>query len=399
MKYFLLLSLFYFFISPTLIAQVGINNVDPKSTLDISASSKSNPSSTDGVLIPRIKVFPTNNPTVDQNGMLVYLDSAISRNNGFYYWDAASTSWVGISGEWTKGKNTAQENLILAKQADDAGNKVVVTEDGFIGIGTDSPNSELHIKSKRSGEDNAGITVENLDDAVEIRMIPAAPGIPYTVSARNSAIDGFQVLEDKDVKFNIRNGGAVRITDLNSSNNNDINFPTTVFADKNGELFVGNKNGRSPNGDLVVNTTSVTAKTVSTMSRNTEVLTPSIYTYTITPTQDILLDISYQLDVKVTQAESANTGPENKEFAALYGAYIQVGPEKYAYSGENFTGDPDSFRGSYYINGNAFIPLDAGTAYTIEIIGFIHSPLVRDKGWRATFGSGIGNRVQILNRY
>lgn len=139
MKYFLILSVFFYFISPNLISQVGINNVDPKSTLDISASSKSKPSSTDGILIPRISIFPANNPTVDQNGMLVYLDSANSRNNGFYYWDAASTSWVGISGEWTKGKNTDDENLILAKQADAAGSKVVITENGFIGIGTDSP--------------------------------------------------------------------------------------------------------------------------------------------------------------------------------------------------------------------------------------------------------------------
>lgn len=255
----------------------------------------------------------------------------------------------------------------------------------------------MHIKSKRSGEDSAGITVENLDDAVEIGMIPAAPGIPYTISARNSASDGFQVLEDKDIKFNIRNGGAVRITDLNSSNNNDINFPTTVFADKNGELFVGNKNGRSPNGDLVVNTTIVTAKTISTTLNNKEVISPSIYTYTITPTQDVLLDISYQLDVIVGKTGSG--GPETKEFAALYGAYIQVGAEKYAYSGENFTGDPSSFRGSYYINGNTFIPLVSGTTYTIELIGFIHSSGDNDKGWKAIFGSGIGNRIQILNKY
>lgn len=78
------------------IAQVGINNTDPKATLDITASNISAPSNVDGILIPRIDNFPTANPGADQDGMLVYVTGNGAPTRGFYYWDNALNNWVNV---------------------------------------------------------------------------------------------------------------------------------------------------------------------------------------------------------------------------------------------------------------------------------------------------------------
>ena len=68
-------------------AQVGVNTSDPKSVLDIRSSNQSSPAATDGILIPKVDVFPATNPTADQDAMLVYLTTTNDTNlPGFYYW-------------------------------------------------------------------------------------------------------------------------------------------------------------------------------------------------------------------------------------------------------------------------------------------------------------------------
>lgn len=59
-------------ISGVVSAQVGINTEKPRATLHIEGSSKTAPSGTDGILIPKIKNFPTTNPTT--KGILVFLE-------------------------------------------------------------------------------------------------------------------------------------------------------------------------------------------------------------------------------------------------------------------------------------------------------------------------------------
>jgi hypothetical protein len=96
-KYFLLIL-----ISFSSFAQVGINNTNPQSTLDISASSVSLPTPTDGILIPRVSNFPITNPTANQQGMLVFLTtnstfSTIFKPKGFYYWNFPTLDWIGVT--------------------------------------------------------------------------------------------------------------------------------------------------------------------------------------------------------------------------------------------------------------------------------------------------------------
>ena len=56
-------------------SQVGINTTAPYAQLEIKSSNQVTPANTDGILIPKVDAFPTTNPTVNQNGMLVFLTS------------------------------------------------------------------------------------------------------------------------------------------------------------------------------------------------------------------------------------------------------------------------------------------------------------------------------------
>ena len=82
-----------------MMAQVGINTTTPQAQLDIPATNAATPSNTDGILIPRIDVFPTTNPTASQNGMLVFLTTTAGLNQpGFYYWNNGAATWQTVGG-------------------------------------------------------------------------------------------------------------------------------------------------------------------------------------------------------------------------------------------------------------------------------------------------------------
>lgn len=93
--------LLYFTILPFIcLAQVGINTTLPQAQLDVRSSNQSNPMPTDGLLIPKIDVFPAVNPGTDQNGMMVFLTTTVGSNlPGFYYWNQPTLTWVPVKGD------------------------------------------------------------------------------------------------------------------------------------------------------------------------------------------------------------------------------------------------------------------------------------------------------------
>ncbi|MBF01867.1 MAG: hypothetical protein CMP76_01085 [Flavobacterium sp.] len=98
-------------------AQVGINTTTPNAQLEIQSSNSSNPSNKDGILIPKIEVFPAVSPTALQQGMLVYLINTVGVNQpGFYYWDNISTSWISLKdasdADWFAVGGTASPSTI-----------------------------------------------------------------------------------------------------------------------------------------------------------------------------------------------------------------------------------------------------------------------------------------------
>ncbi len=94
----LLVLILCFSIVKILSAQnVGIGTTTPAAKLDIASSNPSSPTNSDGILLPRVNSFPTTDPAVNQNGMIVYLTTASGTYlSGFYYWDNNSSSWKGV---------------------------------------------------------------------------------------------------------------------------------------------------------------------------------------------------------------------------------------------------------------------------------------------------------------
>lgn len=79
-------------------AQVGINTIAPNALLDISATNQVTPTNTDGLLVPRVDDFPIVNPTIDQDGMMIFLTTTIAANKpaGFYVWNNSNTEWLAL---------------------------------------------------------------------------------------------------------------------------------------------------------------------------------------------------------------------------------------------------------------------------------------------------------------
>lgn len=81
----------------SIIAQVGINNTNPNAVLDVRASSITTPNPNDGILIPSVDEFPVVNPTINQDGMLLFVTGNGSISRGFYYWDFSQNLWIIIN--------------------------------------------------------------------------------------------------------------------------------------------------------------------------------------------------------------------------------------------------------------------------------------------------------------
>lgn len=145
-------------------AQVGINTTTPNAQLDVKSSNQAAPSNTDGMLIPKIDTFPAVNPGAAQQGMLVYLTTAVGSNNpGFYYWDNTTSAWIGIDGStkgWELSGNAGTnpttnfigttDNQGLAFKTNNA-ERFRITNTGFAGFGTSTPQTALHVYTGASG--------------------------------------------------------------------------------------------------------------------------------------------------------------------------------------------------------------------------------------------------------
>ena len=169
-----------------LFSQVGINTTTPNAQLEISSSNQVAPANTDGIIIPKIDAFPVVNPTVAQNGMMVFLTTIIGvKTPGFYYWDNATISWIGISStangdkDWFKvGTTTAPNNI-----TDD------MFHDGKVGIGNLNPLSKLHVMNVTTGmipNPSSIATIENSTDTYLSLLSNSESGILFGANGNST---------------------------------------------------------------------------------------------------------------------------------------------------------------------------------------------------------------------
>ena len=213
MKKLLFLSVAFLFCTQ-IKAQVGINTTNPNATLDINATSVAAPSNEDGLLIPRVDNFPATSPTVLQDGMMVFATGNGTPTKGFYYWDNATTSWIGVS-------NTGGNTLDEAYDEGGAGAGRTITADngavqieGNGGLRVESQN-ETHMLFVNGSTDRVGINRNNplatlqidgnMDgngEAVLINAGDTQDGIAINLTGSSSTgtdnVDGININQDVD---------------------------------------------------------------------------------------------------------------------------------------------------------------------------------------------------------
>jgi len=134
--------LYYFLLfAIPVISQVGIGTTEPGAQLDIVATDINNPDKIDGILIPRIKKFPSQNPGSEQHGMLIFLSANFNNSPiGFYYWHQPEGEWKSIVSD-AKVANFHEPNT-----TESPGNiNDNLYRKGNIGIGTETIESKLQI--------------------------------------------------------------------------------------------------------------------------------------------------------------------------------------------------------------------------------------------------------------
>lgn len=383
-------------------SQVGIGTTSPKASLDISVADPANPNSNDGLLIPRITSFPIVDPALAQQGMLVFMNNdAAYAGKGFYYWDMPSVKWLPLGeNKWKDGVNGSGDGLIYATNADDNGTKVVVKDDGYVGMGTDDPSSELHVVGTRStaGTD-VELTIENSTSEAELRLIPGGvSSSEYTFVANDNATDGLTIYEGTDERVQVKPGGDLRIDELKSAKNTGVVYPASVYVEADGTLKV--KTAYSRLDDLKVNATDFVSATKdyaeSNLANGTDT-SDALYTYTVTPTQDVLLEISYHVAVNFTKHGSTTLPIAKQHNTKLYGTIVKLDGVDYVTKSGSFIGN-DGLNGAFIASDHLYIPLVAdGSTYNVAIHGIVKNDsddLVN--GIRATFGGDVRDRLQIM---
>lgn len=153
-----LVSIICLLFSISMFSQVGINTTTPAAQLEITSSNQAAPANTDGIIIPKIDAFPATNPTAAQQSMMVYLTTASGVNNpGFYYWDNATSTWIGILGKlgWEVSGNVGTiagtnyigtaDNVDVSVKANALERIRISSSTGNIGFNTPTPLAQLHV--------------------------------------------------------------------------------------------------------------------------------------------------------------------------------------------------------------------------------------------------------------
>lgn len=214
-------------------ARIGINEPSPNAKLQINASDQANPTSTDGIIIPKIDTFPLTNPTAAQNSMMVYLTNDLpGKPKGFYYWDNATTTWKDFGGTGTTDHDFYEVGTTTPPDA--------ITDNMFhtgnVGIGNNNPTYKLDVDETASGKIYAlrvrhsnpvdggissgiqsTISGASISGVIQGYSTVITPGATSAATGLRNLMGGTSNLDVSGVVNTISSGGSGARTGLNSS--------------------------------------------------------------------------------------------------------------------------------------------------------------------------------------
>ena len=262
MKNFIL-TLVLCFVTLIMNAQVGINTVTPKASLDIAVTDADAAEATDGILIPRINSFPSTNPTADQHGMLVFLNTTTSTyNSGFYYWNNNTGTWIALNSSLSTSmidadsdtsiqvEETTDEDII---RFDLAGVEYLVMDSGrlftrntgnsvFLGEGA-GVNDDLTDNNNVFIGFNAGNAIEDGNDNIAIGY----DALKTSSATVNSIAIGWEALRDLDTGTNNTALGTASLRNTTTGGFNTSLGSLSGLNNTTGvnNVFVGSQAGRN----------------------------------------------------------------------------------------------------------------------------------------------------------
>jgi hypothetical protein len=126
-------------------------------------------------------------------------------------------------------------------------------------------------------------------------------------------------------------------------------------------------------------------------------ITDPLFTHILTPTQDILLEVSYQVSVRFSKYGNPVQPIEKQHNTKMSGTIVRLNGVDYTYKTKNVISN-FGLNGDFISPDHLYIPLVAdGTTYTITIHGYVQNDADdTDKGIRGTFGGNVRDQIQIV---
>lgn len=430
------LTLFFIlcYFPPCLVnAQVGIGTITPheSSILDIR-----DPSGSKGLLIPQVALTATNVSApvtpFPATSLLVY-NTATSGSGatrvlpGYYYWNGSR--WIVMTNpeKWDLLGNAGTDQSVNFVGTTDAnaltfrtnnidrlrianGNQVLAMKDG----NSDNPfyswNSDKNLGIYRAGANILGFSTNKLERMSiglgEILINKLRENYDFRIKSRD--VENMFVVKGATNRIGIKtdnpqtelhiagNSSTLRIEELNKINNiyNVEADPAPVYVDNNGDLTL-----QPPLTQVFmpVNEINFLGNGVVLSSRYGDGVTRSLYTRSITLTQESLICVNYQLSVQITNYDN---GPIVDGGSRLFRSYISIddsldyiGVATGNYTNYSTAGTGGTYASGYfYLSGTGYIKLAAGThSINLSSLGF-----GGDFGYKIIIGESDIERFQVV---
>ncbi|MBX2829325.1 MAG: hypothetical protein KTR22_14255 [Flavobacteriaceae bacterium] len=244
---------------------------------------------------------------------------------------------------------------------------------------------------------NSELTINDASNEIDFRIETDDDANFFFIDAASDEL-GIKTNDPQNDIHIAGTGTGIRVDAFNTTNNLNNNGVdvTPVYVDSNGDLTL-----QAP---LVLNnmpednlTTFVSTATAVDAIGGGPLVASTLYTTTITLTQDALVEVVYQLGVNI---ENYLGGTITDGAPRQYGTALFIDSNLVGYTSEAYANSQTSgtiCNGTFFLNGNGYAQLTgvaAGTTYNVSVVGFVYGA---DYGVRGIFGGTSGaDRFQLI---